>query len=107
MSMTNLAKGKLSVVSDNLVSAVGPKNSWRQTIYDSKTFIRLSSSLNVSALLIVLENLNFQKLCFWLFPKILTEDQKNKRFECVLSLLTLNNKELSEMLSQIVTGGKT
>lgn len=25
MSMTNLAKGKLSVVSDNLVSAVGPK----------------------------------------------------------------------------------
>ncbi|GBN18853.1 Histone-lysine N-methyltransferase SETMAR [Araneus ventricosus] len=56
---------------------------------------------------IVSEKLNFKKLCSRWVPKLLTQDHKNKRFECSLNFLTHYNEEGDAMLSQIVTGDET
>ncbi|GBN21415.1 hypothetical protein AVEN_246372-1 [Araneus ventricosus] len=53
---------------------------------------------------IVSEKLNFKKLCSPWVTKLLTEDHKNKRFECSLHFLTRYNEESDAMLSRIVTG---
>ncbi|GBM16379.1 hypothetical protein AVEN_129704-1 [Araneus ventricosus] len=53
------------------------------------------------------EKLNFKKLCSRWVPKLLTEDHRNKRFECSLNFLTRYNEEGDVMVSRIVTGDET
>ncbi|GBM40090.1 hypothetical protein AVEN_246001-1 [Araneus ventricosus] len=56
---------------------------------------------------IVSEKLNFTNLCSHWVPKLLTEDHKNRRFECSLDFLTRYNEEGDAMLSRIVTRDET
>ncbi|GBN58696.1 hypothetical protein AVEN_131843-1 [Araneus ventricosus] len=56
---------------------------------------------------IVSEKLHFKKLYSRWVPKLLTEDHKNKRFECSLNFLTRYNEEGDATLSRIVKGDET
>lgn len=53
---------------------------------------------------IVAENFNFLKMYSQWFSKLLTENHKKKRLECVLDFPSQYDNEGDEMLSRIVTG---
>ncbi|GBM89676.1 Histone-lysine N-methyltransferase SETMAR [Araneus ventricosus] len=99
--------GRPSVITDNMVASVEAKilENRRSTISTlSNDFPEVSRSVLYK---IVSEKLNFKKLCSRWVPKLLTENHKNKRFECSLNFLTHYNEEGDAMLSRIVTGDET
>ncbi|GBO28860.1 Histone-lysine N-methyltransferase SETMAR [Araneus ventricosus] len=96
--------GRQSVITDDMAASVEEKifENRRFTISTlSNNFPEVSMSVLYK---IVPEKLNFKKLCSCWDPKLLTEDHKNKRFECSLNFLTRYNEEGDAMLSRIVTG---
>ncbi|GBN40309.1 hypothetical protein AVEN_58680-1 [Araneus ventricosus] len=96
-----------SVITDNMVASVEVKilENRRFAISTlSSDFLEVSRSVLYK---IVSEKLNFKKLCSRWVPKLLTQDHKNKRFECSLNFLIHYNEEGDTMLSQIVTGDET
>ncbi|GFR22588.1 histone-lysine N-methyltransferase SETMAR [Trichonephila clavata] len=56
---------------------------------------------------IVTEDLNFKKLCSRWVPRLLTAEDKEKRFASSLEFLIRYDEEGDDMLSRIVTGDET
>ncbi|GBL84136.1 Histone-lysine N-methyltransferase SETMAR [Araneus ventricosus] len=101
------APGRPSVITDEMVASVEAKvlENRRFTISAlSNDFPEVSRSVLYK---IVSEKLNFKELCSRWVPKLLTEEHKNKRFECSLNFLTRYNEEGGAMLSRIVKGDET
>lgn len=77
--------GRPSLIRDELVHSVEPKISEDRRftiISQSNAFPDVSRPVLYK---IVSENLNFSKLCSRWVPNFLTEDHKNKRFECSMT----------------------
>ncbi|GBM69911.1 hypothetical protein AVEN_96427-1 [Araneus ventricosus] len=92
--------GRPSVMMDVMVASVEAKilENRRFTISTlSNDFPEVSRSVLYK---IVSKKLNFKKLRSCWVPKLLTEDHKNKRFECSLNFLTRYNEEGDAMLSR-------